>query len=199
MDTLTIYQLASFFSVAVLLLAVLSIVYVSWRNGITPMPSSSLVRHEVSNEINRLGAQGQGSIVEAGSGWGTLALHIANQCPGWRIIGVENSVIPLMISRLLARVYPLKYQAVAITKLDHAVSFIRGDLYKYPYESVDVIVCYLYPGAMQRLSEIFEKRLTPGQQIISVCFSLPGWKPDRVITCRDVYRTPVYVYTFRGN
>lgn len=185
----------SFLFITLLLLAVISIVYASLKNGITPMPAASRVRHEVSNEINRLLEQGM--LVEAGSGWGTLALHIAKRCPGLGIIGVENSLIPLWVSRFLAHVSPLLDRSSRVDR-GNRVSFIRADLYRYPYESVDLIVCYLYPGAMTRLSGIFQQRLSPGQQIISVCFALPGWKPDKVITCKDIYRTPIYVYTIKA-
>ncbi|WP_372663473.1 class I SAM-dependent methyltransferase [Cohnella sp.] len=190
-----IYRMVSFLFAAAVFLAVLSIVYASWRNGITPMPASRLVRREVSNEIHRLNKQG--SLADAGSGWGTLALHLAKRCTGWRIIGIENSVIPLAVSKLLARLALRKDQFVASAEPGNPISFIRGNLYKYPYETVDLIVCYLFPGAMRRLSGIFRDRLTPGQCIISICFALPGWEPDRVITCRDLYRTPVYVYTVK--
>lgn len=164
-----------------MLLAVLSIVYVSWRNGISPMPSSVPVRRAVSAEISRLSEYGV--MVEAGSGWGNLALHIGKACRSWQISGVENSLIPLAVSKLAVRLKQIVN-----------VKFIRGDIYNYPYDRVDAVVCYLYPGAMKRLSPIWQDQLAPGARIISVCFALPGWEPERVITCRDLYRTRVYVY-----
>jgi hypothetical protein len=180
-----IYQILPILLIAIVLSASLSIVYISWKNGISPMPSSNLVRQAVADEVGRL--SGQGLIVEAGSGWGTLALHVAKRCRGWRIVGIENSSIPLWVSRLIARL-PLG------KNLKSSVTFIRGDLYAYPYGYVDLVICYLYPGAMKRLSPIFQERLAPGARIISVCFSLPGWQPERIITCGDLYRTKVYVY-----
>ena len=58
-------------SVAVAVLAaVLTIVYVSWRNGISPMPASAPVRRAVVTAIRKLPERGL--LVEAGSGWGTL-------------------------------------------------------------------------------------------------------------------------------
>jgi hypothetical protein len=167
--------------VGVVLLALLSIVYVSWKNGISPMPASASVRHAVAAEINRFAERGL--MVEAGSGWGTLALYVAKQCLGWRIIGIENSPIPLWISRQVSRF---------VFSTD--VSFIKEDLYTYPYESVDLVVCYLYPGGMKRLSTIFREKMVPGARVISVCFALPGWQMERVINCGDLYRTKVYVY-----
>lgn len=161
------------------LLAVLSIVWHSWRNGISPMPASSPVRRAVAAELLRLGPRG--SAVEAGSGWGSLALHTARRCPGWRLIGIENSPLPLAVSRLLARRRP-------------EMRFMRGDLFAYPYEDADAVICYLYPGAMNRLAPLLRRHLAPGACVISVCFALPGWTPVRTVVCADLYRTPVYVY-----
>ncbi|GGF93684.1 class I SAM-dependent methyltransferase [Paenibacillus abyssi] len=177
----TLYQFTTGLLAAALSAAVLSIAYHSWKNGITPMPSSAPVRGKVADEINRIA--GQGTLVEAGSGWGTLAQHLAKHCSGWRVVGIENSFIPLWVSRIAA-------------KLDSraGVTMIRADLYMYPYDSADVVVCYLYPGAMLRLSTIFRERLVPGTRVISICFALPGWEPERVIICGDLYRTKVYVY-----
>lgn len=163
------------------LLAVISIVYRSWRNGISPMPSSAIVRRTVIQELKRL--PNRGILVEAGSGWGTLALQAGRSFPHRRIIGIENSLIPMWIS-FIAR------------KIENRVnvSFIRGDLYTYCYANVDTVVCYLYPGAMKRLRSVFYAQLAPGSYVISVCFALPDWEPERVIECRDMYRTKVYVY-----
>lgn len=163
------------------LLAVLSIVYTSWRNGISPMPTSAPVRRAITSAMRRM-SETQ-TIVEAGSGWGTLALHLSGQDADFRITGIENSLIPLWVSRLSAR----------ISSADN-VNFIRGDLYAYSYKQADVILCYLYPGAMKRLSSIFREQLVPGTKVISICFTLPGWEPKEVITCRDMYRTKVYIY-----
>lgn len=177
-----VYQVVSASLAAVMLAAVLAIVYVSWRNGISPMPSPAPVRREVVDAMKRL--PGSGVIVDAGSGWGTLALQAGRSCPGWQIIGIENSFIPMWISFLAAKLYNLTN-----------VSFIRGDLYTYSYQDVDIVVCYLFPGAMKRLSPIFREQLAPETYIISICFALPDWEPKQVIACRDLYRTKVYIYT----
>ncbi|WP_337100713.1 class I SAM-dependent methyltransferase [Paenibacillus sp. YIM B09110] len=165
----------------VVLIGLVSIVYRSWRNGISPMPSSSQARMAVSTVIGRM--SGPIRVIEAGSGWGHLALHIAEKCKGSTVEGVENASLPLWTSQL-AR--------FALWRSN--VTFRRGDIYKEAYEQADVIVCYLYPGAMKRLSGIFKEKAKPGARIISVCFALPDWPPHGVIVCSDVYRTPVYLY-----
>ncbi|OMF37340.1 SAM-dependent methyltransferase [Paenibacillus sp. FSL H8-0548] len=176
-----VYQMVMMIVAAAVLAAVLYIVYKSWRNGISPMPASAAVRHAVVRVMKQRASRGV--MVEAGSGWGTLALQIAESCKGWRVIGIENSVIPMWISFLAARLG------------NHPnVSFERTDLYTYSYRGVDTVVCYLYPGAMQRLSTIFRAQLDPGAYVISVCFALPDWEPEQTIICRDLYRTKLYVY-----
>lgn len=184
--TVSFYQIMSVVCVAVMLLAMLLIVTSSLLNGITPMPSSLQVRRTVAAQINRF--SGQGSIVEAGSGWGTLALHLVKHCPGWRLIGIENSLIPLWSSQLIGRL------SVRDRNRDR-LAFCYGNIYAYSYDHTDIVVCYLYPGAMRRLSTILQERLAPGALVISVCFAMPGWEPDRMITCKDLYQTKVYVYS----
>lgn len=176
-----------------LLTAVAAIVYRSWRNGISPMPASASVRQAVVRELRELERAAAlereaprvpiSPIVEAGAGWGTLALALAKAHPSWGIVGIENSMVPWLFSRLLLRwgAYP-------------QVQFVRGDLYAFPYETAGTVVCYLYPGAMQRLDPLLRARLTPGARVISICFALPGWRPMKVVTCRDLYRTKIYIY-----
>ncbi|MBP1157029.1 MULTISPECIES: class I SAM-dependent methyltransferase [unclassified Paenibacillus] len=191
-----LYQMVSVLMVAFVFLAVVSVVYVSWKNGISPMPSSAPVRRTVADEINLLKCHD--TIVEAGSGWGTLALHLLRRCSVKQLIGIENSFIPLWISRAAARL-AFRFMPKSFAASQASITFIRGDIYTYPYETADVVVCYLYPGAMKRLSTIFGERLVPGARVISVCFALPGYRPERVVTCGDLYRTKVYVYTLKAN
>ncbi|MFC4598278.1 class I SAM-dependent methyltransferase [Cohnella hongkongensis] len=170
---------------AAALAAALSIVWTSWRNGISPMPSSLRVRQAVAAEVNRIGG---GLLVEAGSGWGTLGVHLAKHCPGWQVAGVENSPVPLAVSRLAARVLFRGREG------EPPVVFRRGDLYGFPYREAGAVVCYLYPGAMKRLGPLLAEQLSSGSLVVSVCFALPGWQPERIVTCRDMYRTRIYVY-----
>ncbi|MFC4101493.1 SAM-dependent methyltransferase [Paenibacillus xanthanilyticus] len=173
---------ASFIAAA--LCGTLSIVYSSWRNGISPMPTSAPVRREVVRELRKLASGG--TLVDTGSGWGTLVFHMLRTCPGWRIIGIENSPLPLWYARFARRLLP--------SALRDQVRFERGDLFQYPYAQADAVVCYLHPAAMKRLSMVLKEQLSPGTPVLTVFFALPGWHPVRVITCRDLYRTKVHVY-----
>lgn len=187
------YSILTAVLLILLLTAAAAIVYRSWRNGISPMPASAAVRQAVVRELRELERAAAlereaprvpiSPIVEAGAGWGTLALALAKAHPSWGIVGIENSMVPWLFSRLLLRwgAYP-------------QVQFLRGDLYAFPYETAGTVICYLYPGAMQRLAPLLRARLTPGARVISICFALPGWRPVKVVTCRDLYRTKIYIY-----
>jgi hypothetical protein len=169
--------------ITILSVAVVSIVFFTLINGISPMPSSSRARSVVLEEIKKLSRSSNHLIIDVGSGWGTLALQAARHLPSQTIFGVENSVIPLWISRML--------------KMSGSYSnlkLIRQDIYTYSYAQADIVLCYLYPGAMKRLSTIFDQQLKQDAYIISIFFALPGWTPEKIIECKDMYRTKIYVY-----
>ncbi|WP_019914694.1 class I SAM-dependent methyltransferase [Paenibacillus sp. HW567] len=177
------------------LLSVLSIVLQSWRNGISPMPASGVVRQAVAGEVSRI--SGYANIVEAGSGWGTLGLEVIRRCPGKRLTGIENSSIPLWASRLLAGIAVRMLPASGAGEQLHGrLRYVRGDMYRSSYEHADIVLCYLFPGAMARLADKFRQELPPGAVVISVCFALPGKQAVRTITCGDALRTKVYVYSY---
>lgn len=141
------------------------------------MPASAPVRRVVVQELSRY-PEAQ-TIVDAGSGWGTLCQAIYARYREKRIIGIENSLIPLLVARLLAR---------------GRIFYVRKSLYVYDYKEADLVICYLYPGAMRRLNEIFRDQLAFGSRVMSICFAMPGWEAERVLTCSDMYRTKIYIY-----
>lgn len=145
------------------------------------MPTSATVRRAVVQVLSRYPEAR--TIVDAGSGWGTLCQAILGRFPDKRVIGIENSPVPLLAARLLAR---------------GRISYVHGSLYLYNYKKADFVVCYLYPGAMNRLSRILRDQLAPGARVVSICFAMPGWEPERVLTCGDTYRTKIYVYKSRA-
>ncbi|OWA37968.1 hypothetical protein B9G55_06765 [Saccharibacillus sp. O16] len=180
------YGILSWTLTAVVLLAFLLIFVTSVRNGITPMPTSRLVRRMVMREIGQLSEGSE--IVEAGSGFGTLAVNLARRFPRCRITGVENSWVPLLFSRLLGWGNRLPKSRL---------TFRRGDLFVYPYEQANVVVCYLHPAAMRRLGPILWERAEEGTKVVSVFFAFEDWDPESVTVCGDLHRTKVYVYHVR--
>lgn len=185
---------------AVTLFAATSLFYSGWRNGITPMPSSrkakdALVRATV--EELRLIRTNPAVVVEAGSGWGGVALDLASRLPQARVHGYENSLLPYLISRLRA-------QLAAYSNLH--LHF--GDYRRARLASSDILVCYLFPGGMQDIARLIHQpvvklqdrtnRSLPvehtGPVIISNTFALPDRTPERRIQSGDTSLSIIYVY-----
>ena len=61
-----------------------------------------------------------------------------------------------------------------------------------------MIVCYLFPKGMEKLSKKLEKELKPGTLVISHTFALPGWKPFKTLDVDDLYYTKIYFYQKKG-
>jgi hypothetical protein len=170
---------------AVVLIAVIcaasSIVIHTLINGISPMPTSDRARRTMLKLAKELSTPR--TVVDLGSGWGTLTFPLANLFPDAEVIGYENSPVPYFCSiwaNWLLRVRNLR--------------FAREDFYRTPLDKADLVVCYLYGGAMERLRPKFERELRAGTVVVSNCFAIPQWKPVRVVEAGDVYRSRIYVY-----
>lgn len=177
---MTIWLVLSGIILFLLLLVVISILFWSIKNGISPMPTSRRVRREIvkglPNEIN-------GIIYELGSGWGTLAFSLANRYPSQKIEAFETSPVPYLFCKIMQSLgyYP-------------NLHFHRKNFFTISIKDAALIFCYLYPGAMQELKLKFENELPTNCLIISNTFRIPGWKPVNVLEFNDIYQTRVYLY-----
>ncbi len=156
----------------------LSIVVWSIRNGIAPMPTSPKAKLAW---LKALPPQVSGSIYELGSGWGTLILPLAYRYPLATVTGFETSPAPYLFSRMAC-------------KGAKNVQLLRRNFFHADLSDAGLIICYLYPGAMRRLKDKFEKELKAGTWVISNTFAIPGWEPLQQIEVGDIYRTRIYVY-----
>jgi len=144
------------------------------------MPSSHKAKQAI---LSLLPDEFQGNIYELGSGWGTLLVHLAMKFPDSQVLGFETSPLPYYLSKLRLQ-----------GKNNSNVSVVKLDFFSMPLGEADLIVCYLYPGAMSRLKSKFETELKPGTLIVSNTFAIPGWTPEKVIEVNDLYKTKVYLY-----
>ncbi len=159
----------------------LSICYWTVKNGISPMPTAPKIRKAM---FDALPEHMEGTIVELGSGWGTLAFPLASRYPRCHVIGYETSTIPYLVSLLLQHLYH-KHKNI---------KFKRRDFFKESMSDVSMAVCYLYPRAMENIKDKFEIEGNCRQLIVSDTFSIPGWKPDKVIEVADLYKSKIYFY-----
>jgi hypothetical protein len=168
--------------IALTLIAALSIVIYTLKNGIPPMPTTRYLCNQTEKIVRKYQVAG-GTAVEAGSGWGTLALYLGHRHPQLQFIGLENSPLPFLIARLLR----------LVLRRDNC-RFLRTDMYRYDYRETNIVLCYLFAGAMRRFAPLFREQLPDGALVISLFFAIPGWTPVETYQCSDLYRTKIYVY-----
>lgn len=157
-----------------------SIIYFTLRNGISPMPTTKPVLEPL---MRSLPTTLKGTLIELGSGWGSLAFPLAKRYPNCMVVAYENSWIPYLYCRLRLWFFPCPN-----------LNFIRADFYDASLASASLIVCYLFPGAMEKLKGKFEKELSPGCLVVSHTFAVPGWTPLFTDSANDLYHTPLYHY-----
>lgn len=163
------------------LLGILGItILYSYLYGITPTPTSSKVRKQL---IQMLPEMENIEIIELGSGWGNLVFTLARRFPHCKVTGYEISPFPYFVSKIMSYWFRLPN-----------LSIKRQDFFQISFKNVSLAVCYLYPGAMQKLKGKFEKELAPSAYIISHTFAVPRWIPIRLEYAQDLYRTPIYLY-----
>lgn len=162
--------------------AVASILYWSIVNGITPTPSSRRARMLM---IANLPLTEQGPIYELGCGFGSLLFPLAKKLPDHQIIGYETSTIPFLICKLRSIFTP-----------NSNLKILKYDFFNEDFRSVSLVICYLYPAAMQRLKSKFEQELPQGCWVVSNTFAIPGWIPHKIIQAKDLYNSKIYIYKF---
>ncbi len=163
-----------------LLLIIGSIGFYTLKLGISPMPTFPNIR---SLMIGLLPQDIDGVIYDLGSGWGSLVFSLADQHLKNRVIGFELSPVPWAASKLRWIFSP------------HSnLNIRREDFFQADLKDAGLIVCYLYPGAMMKLKTKLEAELKPGTLVLSHYFSMPGWKPLKVITAAESHRSRVFLY-----
>ena len=160
------------------LVAMVSILVGVVRTGISPMPSSGRAIQQV---LQFVVPPRPGSIYELGAAWGGLAVPLARAFPDRRIIAYELSTIPWLFLSLRVRVSGLKN-----------IEVVRRDFFRDDLSKAAIVVCYLHPKSMVRLSTKLRSELTPGTVVVSNTFALPGWAPEQTSQLTDLYRTKIY-------
>lgn len=163
-----------------LLLLSISIIYFSLYYGISPMPSSKKAKMRM---LAKMPITASGKVLELGAGWGTLAFGLAKKYPQSQIEAYEISIVPYLFCVLMQKC--LRYKNLKLH---------RKDFFSVSFNECDGVVCYLYPGAMQRLQSKFKEELKPGAFILSNTFALHGWKPTSTFEVDDFYQTKIYLY-----
>jgi hypothetical protein len=148
--------------------------------GITPTPTSKKVKTTL---FRLLPPMHQTKIVDLGSGWGNLVFALAEHYPDCQVTGYEISPLPYCISKWINLWRGLPN-----------VTLKRQDFFEVPLSEFSLVICYLYPGAMLKLKEKFERELPNQAYVITHTFAIPGWIPLSIERANDIYQTPIYFY-----
>jgi len=146
------------------------------------MPSSSKAYNTMTTLIDETGT---GTIVDLGSGWGNFVIPIAKRNPQRQVVGYELSILPWLTSTLLKKVLGLKN-----------LTLHREDFYNANLSDASVLVCYLYPDAMNKIKNKLLLEQPNVNFLISNNFALPSWQAAKVIQLDDFYKSPIYLYKF---
>jgi len=125
----------------------------------------------------------EGSIIDLGSGWGTLAFALAQKYPERPVIGYELSWLPWVYSRLCKTIFGL-----------HNLKILRQNFLTADLSEASLLVCYLFPKGMIALQQKLSHGQSPDTLLISSTFALPDRKPTQTIRLNDLYNTPIYIY-----
>ncbi|KEI71820.1 hypothetical protein GV64_14695 [Endozoicomonas elysicola] len=151
-----------------------SIIFWSLKLGIGPTPTSSKVRSSIRRIIPD---DVSGEIIELGCGWGHLIPILREKYPSKKIHAWERSPIPAIFTQGVYR-----------------IEVKRDDFFKANFEKAGFIICYLFPGAMERVEKEIIPQLPPGCWILTHTFSLSKRVPVKTLKANDLYQTQVYLY-----
>ena len=170
--------------IAVISLCCLSILWFTLKTGISPMPSSGKACRSILKASEQAS---EGTIIDLGSGWGTLSFALARKYPERRVIGYELSWLPWAWSQLCKSIFRL-----------HNLKLYRLNFLTAQLPEASLLICYLHPKVMQALL----KRLSSDGQklntlLISNTFALPENQPVETLRIDDLYRTPIYIYNLK--
>jgi len=142
-------------------------------NSISPMPSSYRASREMCKWL-----EDEPKIYDLGSGWGSLAYFIAKQRPDTMVIGIENSPIPYLFSKLVFHRKNLQ--------------FVYGNFLKMDLKD-RVCLCYLCPTIMQKIAKKCSQE-KPFKRLISNTFALQGFKEKEKKEIKALQTYQLYLY-----
>ncbi len=124
-------------------------------------------------------APDQQTVMDLGSGYGTLLLPLARQFPNHRFVGYEWGWTGYLVSRV---------RGAGLRNL----TFYRRDLFTADISNADVIILFLMRFLMPRLKQKCHAEAKKTAVIYARRFKFPDIRPTREITLPD--KDTIYIY-----
>ncbi|WP_158914743.1 cyclopropane-fatty-acyl-phospholipid synthase family protein [Caulobacter sp. S45] len=142
----------------------ISILVFQGLTGVPPMSSNATEAVDVITLL-RQAALAEGAVIyELGSGWGSLAVALAQAFPQAKVRGIEISPFPYWVSRLRGR---------GVANL----SLRRRNYFDCDLSDAQAVTCYLMIRSMPRLAALLDRMLEPGTPVVTLSF----WFRDREV------------------
>jgi ubiquinone/menaquinone biosynthesis C-methylase UbiE len=127
-------------------------------------------------------------VYDLGSGDGRVVITAAQKYKA-NAVGVE-------ISEILCNSARKKVDALG---LGQQVKIVHGSALKVDISPADVVFMYLLTSSNARLKPILEKNLKPTARVVSLNFSVPGWRASVTETIHaDRQNHTIYLYEMSG-
>jgi hypothetical protein len=164
------------------LLAIGLVFYSTVVTGASPLPTSPAGRETMLVALpNRI----DGPIYELGSGWGGLAVALAQRYPDQPVRAFEVSLLPWMFAK-----------ARQLLGGPPNLEFRFGDFRRADLRDAALVACYLTPSVMAKLKPKLEAELKSGTLVLCNTFAVRGWRPTATAIARDRHRSEIFLYKF---
>jgi hypothetical protein len=114
-------------------------------------------------------------LVDLGSGDGVLVIAAARR--GVRARGIEYD----------AKLVEYSKRAARDAGVERLTKFVRGDIFKTPFEDASVVTTFLLPSMNLTLLPRFLS-MKPGTRIVANTFAIGEWQPDSTVTIEPCER-----------
>ena len=146
-----------------------------------PIPSSGKVKNAMIADVAEVLSKRENQVImDLGSGWGTLLIPLAKKFPNHQFIGIEHNFLPYLISKFRAR------------KLKN-ILFYRQDLLDTDVSRVDILLVFLLPRMMNKVSVKFQAEAKAGALVYVNRFQMLDMKAEKEVSFGSRFKT-YYVY-----
>ena len=122
------------------------------------------------------------TLLDLGAGDGRILIEAARSF-GAHCVGIE--IDPERVTRLKERLRSTRVEA----------KVIEGDLMELDLSEADVVTIYLSDSVNLKLAPKLRRELKPGARIVSLDYSLPGWRHEKEVTVKNAAMTrTIYLY-----
>jgi len=109
------------------------------------------------------------TVLDAGSGVGTVIASLSVRRPDALVEGVEAALLPWFLSWLRGAANGASFRASL------------GDFWDVDFGRFDIVYAFLSPAPMRRLWDKARHEMRPGSVLVSNSFAVPGVAPARVL------------------